>query len=73
MLKYRVRFNRSRGLPGRGTEEHVWRVLQDDYEWLARHVIINVPTRSEQEGPDWNIVCEGDMIFYNDTDTVVIK
>jgi hypothetical protein len=71
-LKYRVRFNKSRGQPGRGTEEHVWRVLQGNTEWLARHVIIEVPSRSEQEGSDWNIVCEGNMLFFNDTDTVVI-
>lgn len=53
--------------------EHVWRVLQGDTEWLAKHVIIEVPSRSEQEGPDWNIVCEGKMLFFNDTDTAVIK
>lgn len=72
MLKYRIRFNKSRGQPGRGTEEHVWRVLQGNTEWLAKHVIIEVPSRSEQEGPDWNIVCEGNMLFFDDTDTVVI-
>ena len=72
VLKYRIRFNQSRGQPGRGTEEHVWRVLQDDTEWLARHVIIEVPSRSEQEGQNWNIVCEGSMLFFEDTDTVVI-
>lgn len=71
-LKYRIRFNKSRGHPGRGTEEHVWRVLQGNTEWLARHVIIEVPSRSEQEGPDWNIVCEGSLLFFKDTDTVVI-
>lgn len=72
MLKYRIRFNKSRGQPGRGTEEHVWRVLQGDTERLAKHVIIEVPSHSEQEGPDWNIVCEGKIMFFNDTDTVVI-
>lgn len=71
--KYRIRFNKSRGQPGRGTEAHVWRVLQGNTERLARHVIIKVPSRSEQEGPDWNIVCEGHMIFFSDTDTVVIQ
>ena len=71
-LKYRIRFNKSRGQVGRGTEDHVWRVLQGNTEWLARHVIIEVPSRSEQEGLDWNIVCEGRMIFFKDTDTVVI-
>ena len=72
VFKYRIRFNKSRGQPGRGTEEHVWRILQGDTEWLARHVIIEVPSRSEQEGPDWNMVCEGNMLFFKDTDTAVI-
>ena len=49
-----------------------WSELQDDREWLARHVFIEVPSRSEQEGPDWNIVCEGNMLFFEGTDTVVI-
>tara|TARA_R100000406_G_scaffold57773_1_gene39860 strand:+ start:862 stop:1089 length:228 start_codon:yes stop_codon:yes gene_type:complete len=70
-VKYRIRFNKSRGLEGRGTKEHVWRVFEGNTEWLARHVIIEVPSRSEQEGPDWNIVCEGQMLFFEDTDTAV--
>ena len=72
MLKYRIRFNKSRGREGRGTEEHVWRVLQGNTEWLARHVIIEVPSRSEREGLDWNIVCEGKLLFFKDTDTAGI-
>ncbi len=70
-MKYRIRFNKSRGLEGRGTKEHVWRVFQGNTEWLARHVKFDVTSWSEQEGPDWNIVCEGKMIFFNDTDTAV--
>ena len=70
-MKYRIRFNKSRGLEGRGTKEHVWRVFEGNTEWLARHVIIEVPSRSEQEGLDWNIVCEGRMLFFEDTDTAV--
>lgn len=70
-MKYRIRFNKSRGLEGRGTKEHVWKVFQGNTEWLARHVIIEVPSRSEQEGLDWNIVCEGRMLFFEDTDTAV--
>lgn len=72
-MKYRIRFNKSRGQAGRGTKEHVWRVFHNDTEWLARHVIINVPSRSEPEGLDWNIVCDGEMLFFSDTDTVVIQ
>ena len=71
-MKYRIRFNKSRGQPGIGTNEHVWRVLQDSQEWLARHVILEVPSHSEQEELDWNIVCEGRLIFFTDTDTAVI-
>ena len=71
-MKYRIRFNKSRGQPGRGSESHVWRVLQGQDELLAKHVVIDVPSHSEQEGPDWNIVCDGRLIFFKDTDTVVI-
>jgi hypothetical protein len=73
VYKYRIRFNKSRGNPGRGTMEHVWRVFEGETEYLAKHVIIQVPSRSEQEGPDWNIVCEGNLLFFKDTDTVVIQ
>lgn len=51
----------------------MWRVLEGNSEWLARHVVIDVPSYSEQEGTDWNIVCEGTMLFFDDTDTVVIR
>lgn len=73
MPKYRVRFNKSRGQPGRGTKDHVWRVLQGNDEWLAKQIIIQVPSRGEQEGQDWNIVCEGALLFFADTGTVVIE
>jgi hypothetical protein len=72
-MKYRIRYNHSRGQPGRGTEEHVWRVFQGDTEWLARHVIIEVRSYSEKEGVNWNIVCEGSLGFFDDTDTIVIS
>jgi hypothetical protein len=69
---YLIRFNKSAGQPGRGSPEHVWRVFEDGKEHLARHVRILVPCWSEQSGPDWNMACNGRMIFYTDTDTVVI-
>jgi len=72
MNKYLIRFNKSKGQPGRGTEEHVWRVFENDVEYLARHVRIQVPSWSEASGPDWNIACEGTMLFFSDTDTAVI-
>ena len=48
-MRVKIRFNKSRGQPGRGTMEHVWRVFAGDTEYLAKHVVINVPSRSEKE------------------------
>jgi hypothetical protein len=72
--KYLIRFNKSRGQPGRGTLLHVWRVFEGNKEILAKHVRINVPswTEPDSNGQDYNIVCRGTMQFYDDTDTVVI-
>ena len=72
MNKYLIRFNKSRGQPGRGSEEHVWRVFENGREVLAKHVRIQVPSWSEADGPDWNIACTGIMFFFKDTDTAVI-
>lgn len=73
MNHYLIRFNKSAGQPGRGSPEHVWRVFENGNEYLARHVRIEVPSWSEQSGPDWNIACKGSMLFFSDTDTVVIQ
>jgi hypothetical protein len=72
--KYSIRFNKSRGQPGRGTLLHVWRVFENNNEMLAKHVKINVKSWSEidENGQDYNIVCYGRMLWYDDTDTVVI-
>ena len=61
MNKYRIRFNKSRGQPGRGTVDHVWRVFEGDKEYLFKHLNITVPVQSEKEeqSEDWNIVCNG--------------
>jgi hypothetical protein len=72
MNKYLIRFNKAHGQPGRGSDEHVWRVFENGVEHLARYVRIQVPSWSEADGPDWNIACNGQMLFFQDTDTVVI-
>ena len=61
MNKYRIRFNKSRGQPGRGTADHVWRVFEGEKEYLFKHLNITVPVQSEKEeqSEDWNIVCNG--------------
>jgi hypothetical protein len=74
MNKYLIRFNKSRGMPGRGTKDHVWRVFENDVEYLAAEVKLNVASWSEvSEGPDWNIACMGFMVIDHDTGTVTIN
>jgi hypothetical protein len=71
-MKYAIRFNKTRGQPGRGSLDHVWRVFEDGKEYLFKHVQINVPSYSEQDGGDWNIVCQGVMVIDRETSTAVI-
>jgi len=72
--KYSIRFNKSRGMPGRGTVDHVWRVFEDGKkEYLFKHVKIDVPSMSEQDGPDWNIICHGVLNIDRETSTAIIS
>ncbi|NDB84775.1 MAG: hypothetical protein EB127_19020 [Alphaproteobacteria bacterium] len=73
MNLYKIRFNKSRGLPGRGSINHVWRIFENDREFLAQSVRINVNSWSDSDGDDWNIVCRGKMIWFDDTDTAIIN
>jgi len=74
MSIFRIRFNKSRGQPGRGTIDHVWRVFQDDKEFLFKNLDITVPVKSEKDanGADYNIVCEGDLTIDRETSTARI-
>ena len=57
MNKYTIRFNKTRGQTGRGTMDHVWRVFENDKEYLFKHLDITVPVKSEKDlnGADYNI------------------
>ena len=59
-------------MPGRGTAEHVWRVFEGEKEYLLKHVKIDVPSYSEQEGQDWNMCCYGTMSIDRETSTATI-
>lgn len=72
-MKYRIRFNKSRGQPGRGTLDHVWRLFEGDKEYLVKHVKINVPSYSEREGEDWNMCCDGALRLERETSTAIIE
>ena len=78
MNKYLIRFNKSRGQPGRGTMEHVWRVFENGKEFLCKHVKIEVPCQDEvsgdgQSSDDWNFSCHGQMEIDRETSTITIK
>lgn len=74
MNKYLIRFNKSRGQPGRGTSDHVWRVFENGKEYLFKNFQINVPCVSEKsEGDDWNVSCHGFMKIDKDTSTAIIN
>jgi hypothetical protein len=75
MNKYRIRFNKTRGQPNRGSLDHCWRVFENDKEYLFKNVKIDVPCESEKDasGHDWNIVCYGNLVIDKDTSTAFIK
>ncbi len=75
MNKYRIRFNKSRGQPGRGTIDHVWRVFEGDTkEYLFKNLDISVPVKSEKDknDEDYNIFCYGMLQIDKETSTAVI-
>ena len=72
MTEYIIRFNKTRGQPGRGTEDHVWRVFEGSKEYLFKNVRINVPSWGAKTGMDRSMVCEGQMTIDRETSTAVI-
>jgi len=73
--QYAIRFNKTRGEPGRGTRDHVWRVFENDKEFLFKNLDIQVPVKSSKDknNQDYNIVCEGIMTIDRATSTAIIK
>ena len=77
--KYRIRFNKTRGAPGRGSEEHVWRVFEEkedgDKEYICKNVMIKTHSWSEQEkgGDEYNICCIGHHKIDKETSTLIIE
>ena len=73
MSHFIIRFNKTRGMQGRGTPEHVWRVFEDDKEYLLKNVQINVPSYGAKTGEDWSICCDGYLTIDRDTSTAIIR
>lgn len=73
MNHYSIRYNQTRGQPGRGTPEHVWRVFENNKEYLFKNVKINVPSYSETDNMNWNIACDGFLTIDKETSTAIIN
>jgi hypothetical protein len=74
MNEYKIRFNQTRGQPGRGTSEHAWRVFENGREYICKNVTINVPCKgvTDEDGLHWNIVCHGYMMIDKLNSNVII-
>lgn len=72
---YKIRFNKTRGQIGRGTIDHVWRVFENEKEFLFKNLDIAVPVKSKKDenGVDYNIVCYGYLEIDRNTSTAFIK
>ncbi len=73
IIKFHIRFNKTKGQPGRGSNEHAWRVFENDQEFICKHVKINVPCFDEQTGPDFNMCCFGFKQIDKETSTITIN
>jgi hypothetical protein len=81
-MKYLIRFNKSRGQAGRGTVDHVWRVLDEQgNEVICKNVKINVPScgysppvpTPAATPDDYSIMAEGVLKIDRETSTVEIN
>jgi hypothetical protein len=72
MAQFQIRYNQTRGKPGRGTVDHVWRVFEDGKEYLVKNVIINVPSYGAKTGQDWSMCCNGVLTLDRETSTATI-
>lgn len=74
-MKFRIRFNKSAGQPGRGTVDHKWRVFDETgKEWLCKNVwlLTNSHTEADPNGHDWNFVTNGVMHINRADSTITI-
>ena len=75
-MKYRIRFNKTAGQPGRGTIDHKWRVFDETgKEWLCKAVRLQAVawTEIDPNGVDWNMVSEGTMHISRADSTITIE
>ena len=68
-----IRFNKSKGAPGRGTVDHAWRIFDGGKEYIAKNVKIQVPSWGQKTEEDWSICCDGVVGVDKETSTVTIS
>jgi len=73
MAQFQIRFNKARGQVNRGTMDHVWRVFEDEKEYLFKNICINVSSRGQKTGEDWSICCEGVLKIDRETSTGTVE
>jgi hypothetical protein len=62
-------------MPNRGSKDHVWRIFENEKEFLFKNFKLNVESFSEKEknSEDWNVVCYGVMVIDRETSTATIN
>jgi hypothetical protein len=62
-------------MPNRGSKDHVWRIFENEKEFLFKNFKLNVESFSEKEknSEDWNVVCYGVMEIDRETSTATIN
>jgi hypothetical protein len=74
-MKFRIRYNKSAGQPGRGTIDHKWRVFDETgKEWICKNVWLMTKawTAEDPNGHDWNFVAEGRMHINKEDSKITI-
>jgi hypothetical protein len=74
-MKFRIRYNKNAGQPGRGTVDHKWRVFDENgKEYLCKNVILRKDawTEIDPNGVDWNFCCIGEIDIVRESSTVAI-
>jgi len=74
-MKFRVRYNKSAGQPGRGTVDHKWRVFDETgKEYLCKNVILRKDAWTEVDANevDYNMCCIGEIDIIRESSTIAI-
>ena len=73
MNQYIIRINKSRGQPGRGTTNHIWRVFENGNEFLFKNLVVNSKLTDYTDGMDYSMLCNGIMDINRDNSTCTIN